>query len=222
MRGDSIRDFYAKTLALLGLGVLAGTGALVDYWPSGVALPAVESALQRVELAGSLPIPASEPEVVRVPTPRRQPRASAPEQPPLASAASGRSQLVLALATFSELETARPMRLSPPSPAVPVATFASYVNEFPMGEEVALSSPAGFLSTGTLALAAPPPSPDAAPAEAEAEAEVEDDGDGRGGLLTGAVKRTGTSIVRTGRKTGAYILEAFRLAGGAVRKALPN
>lgn len=33
MRGDSLRDFYAKTLAVLGLGLLAGAGAIVDYWP---------------------------------------------------------------------------------------------------------------------------------------------------------------------------------------------
>src|SRR5690606_234841 len=39
VRGDSRRDLYAKTLALCGLGLLAGTGALVDYWPVGMKLP---------------------------------------------------------------------------------------------------------------------------------------------------------------------------------------
>ena len=34
MRGDSLRDLYAKVIAVVGLGVLAGAGALVDYWPS--------------------------------------------------------------------------------------------------------------------------------------------------------------------------------------------
>lgn len=41
MRGDSLRDFYAKTLAVAGLGLLAGAGAIVDYWPVGGPLPAV-------------------------------------------------------------------------------------------------------------------------------------------------------------------------------------
>jgi hypothetical protein len=36
------------------------------------------------------------------------------------------------------------------------------------------------------------------------------------------VKRTGTSIARTGRRTGASIVEAFRVVSGAVRRALPN
>lgn len=41
MRGDSLRDFYAKTLAVLGLGVLAATGAAVDYWPVSEDWPTV-------------------------------------------------------------------------------------------------------------------------------------------------------------------------------------
>ena len=43
MRGDSLRDLYAKTLAVLGLGLLAGAGAVVDYWPAGSSAPAIAS-----------------------------------------------------------------------------------------------------------------------------------------------------------------------------------
>lgn len=50
MRGDSLRDLYAKALALLGLGLLGVAGALVDYWPVRGELPAVASVL-------SLPAP---------------------------------------------------------------------------------------------------------------------------------------------------------------------
>lgn len=39
MRGDSLRDFYAKTLAVAGLGLLACAGAIVDYWPVNEELP---------------------------------------------------------------------------------------------------------------------------------------------------------------------------------------
>ena len=44
MRGDSIRDLYAKTLAVAGLGLLAAAGAIVDYWPAGGQLPALTHA----------------------------------------------------------------------------------------------------------------------------------------------------------------------------------
>ena len=41
MRGDSRIDLYAKSLALLGLGLIAGIGAAVDYWPGDLRLPSV-------------------------------------------------------------------------------------------------------------------------------------------------------------------------------------
>jgi hypothetical protein len=44
VRGDSRRDFYAKSLALAGLGMLAAAGAAVDYWPVGGSLPVVSAA----------------------------------------------------------------------------------------------------------------------------------------------------------------------------------
>lgn len=41
MRGDSLRDFYAKTFVVLGLGLLAAAGAVVDYWPANGEWPNV-------------------------------------------------------------------------------------------------------------------------------------------------------------------------------------
>jgi hypothetical protein len=45
VRGYDIRDLYAKALALLGLGLLAAAGALVDYWPVHSDIPVVASVL---------------------------------------------------------------------------------------------------------------------------------------------------------------------------------
>lgn len=53
MRGDSLRDFYAKVLAVAGLGLVACIGALVDYWPAGDVLPTVAAA-PRVPPAATL------------------------------------------------------------------------------------------------------------------------------------------------------------------------
>jgi hypothetical protein len=43
VRGDSLRDLYAKTLAVIGLALLAGAGAIVDYWPVPAPVPRVDS-----------------------------------------------------------------------------------------------------------------------------------------------------------------------------------
>jgi hypothetical protein len=39
MRGDSLRDFYAKALALMGLALLGLVGAAVEYWPTAAVVP---------------------------------------------------------------------------------------------------------------------------------------------------------------------------------------
>jgi hypothetical protein len=53
--------------------------------------------------------------------------------------------------------------------------------------------------------------------ELDADADADEDG-----LLAGALKKTGTSIVKTGVKTGSSLLVAFRAVGGAVRRVLPD
>jgi hypothetical protein len=58
VRGDSLRDLYAKTLALLGLGLLGVAGALVDYWPVSGQIPTVEAVLA---LPAGLTLPAVSP-----------------------------------------------------------------------------------------------------------------------------------------------------------------
>jgi hypothetical protein len=208
MRGDSIRDFYAKTLALLGLGVLAGTGALVDYWPSGVAMPAVESGLSLPQTARSLPVPAVIPEfrpaVSRTAAVRE---VSAPE-PVVVELAEAPRLPVLPIASMTEMVLLEAVNLSRPAASMPVETFAASFDDAALGQEIVLSQPTVVRASTTLALAG--------------SAMSSSEGEGHDGLITGAVKRTGTSILRTGRKTGASIVEAFRVVSGAFRRALPN
>jgi len=42
VRGDSRLDFFAKSLAVAGLGLIGATGALIDYWPAPMRLPQVD------------------------------------------------------------------------------------------------------------------------------------------------------------------------------------
>jgi len=206
MRGDSIRDLYAKTLALLGLGVLAGTGALVDYWPSGVRLPVVESSFAQPEMSLALAVPDQPfaPDVRVASAPRNDGR-----RPTLTPALS----LVDLLPETTLVDLSEPINrdvihtvaLSGPAVLSPVV-FAQDESLGPLGEEVSLSEPTGSWTESTLAMSAPVALSDA---------------DDRG-VISGVVRATKSSLVLTGRKTGASILGAFRVVSGAVRKALPN
>jgi hypothetical protein len=205
MRGDSIRDLYAKTLALLGLGVLAGTGALVDYWPSGVAMPMVDAGLAQPEIARSLPVPDRQPNFALLVPPSRPARPRPVVAVVQAAAVETRIPTVPELALAPVGDIVMDVELTPPPAAAPVQTFAFSV-DYSLGEEVPLTEPEPW-PVATLAMSAP------------VAASSDDE---HGGLLTSMVKRTGSSIARGGRKTGASIVEAFRVVSGAVRRALPN
>jgi hypothetical protein len=206
MRGDSLRDLYAKTLALLGLGVLAGTGALVDYWPSGVALPTVQSGFTEPERVASLPVPEVQPAFAVLAAAR--PRAVRPVVHVADAATIDAPTPRMPALDLAETDQGfrQVVFLARPADAVPVQAF-SMSDEYGLGQEVALTPPIEWPST-RMALATP-----------AVTRGSESDHDGR---ITGMVKRTGSSIVRTGRKTGASILDAFRAVSGAVRRALPN
>ena len=199
MRGDSIRDFYAKTLALVGLGVLAGAGALVDYWPvSSVSLPTAETALTLPDLARSMPVPISDfapvlhSAEVSSPAPRRVEAVPATAFDVQASATD---------VSFGELVAISEVMPQPASlELVPLSASR--------GSEVAFNAPLQ-------------PEPIATMAMLTEQSTMSVDHD-RDGFLTGAVKRTGTSIARTSMKTGSSIWDAIRAVPGFVRKALPN
>ncbi len=212
MRGDSIRDLYAKTLALLGLGVIAGAGALVDYWPTGITLPVVAPVQTALAPAGPLPLDS----------------VGLPEPP---------APVMVADARPANRQPARTTEQA--SPASDMVLPAAFVRPQPIaltGHDVALAPPVARLSFDVTRSAEPvemtyeplapedlelyaEPEPMLIPTRASLVSSIAaDDGDG---LLTGAMKKTGSSIVRTGVKTGASFLDAVRVVSSAVRRALP-
>lgn len=226
VRGDSLRDFYAKTLALAGLSLLAGVGALVDYWPVTVSLPPVSAR------ASLLPPPVDPSTIAREPIVLAQGIASdsswspAPKRRPTQVAVSGTD--VVPLPSLDELpslnELAAPFSPMPflPEPVAIVAVNTATSHPDPVG---APSPPSSFSGSDVDALmsAAGPDGP--VSATLSGVGADEDDG----GLITGAFKKTGSSLVRTGARTGASlvdagasIVDAMRFVSGAVRRALPT
>jgi hypothetical protein len=198
VRGDSLRDLYAKTLALLGLGVLAGAGALVDYLPVGVRLPDANPALTLPPIARALPVRA-----VRIPSEiglRAAARQTVPE--PASVARFDQTVTPLPIAQTASLEVGRPVRLyAPVYRSIAVASFSE-----PSSDELAgVAGDDGLIESQWL--------PERIAFDAT---QAPDDG-----FFTAAVKKTGSSIVRTGARTGASIVDGLRAVGGAVRWALP-
>lgn len=188
MRGDSIRDLYAKTAALAGLAVLAGIGALVDYWPVGVTPPSV----------ATLALPAPQVAVVVSPGLERVPvvlaRAERPALPALA---------VMADAPVPVGESIALAALLAPAPAPTPAVVDAEPIETRATEPVAEPVP---FTVG----------PDFDPAlvyqmGAEDEAGFLAD-------AVDIMKTTGSTIKRGGAITGAGIVSAFRAVSGAFRK----
>ena len=212
VRGDSLRDFQAKVLAIAGLGVLAGIGALVDYWPTGSNVPAI--------LSGSLARPA-----VPVPTPASV--AAARETETEIETAVPMPALSVARRTRSEAQ---------PATVEPVATVAS-AGALPIGEPLSLAAielnltqvvpssapaPATAAPAEPIALPAPPVvasvenrpyTPTFAPTFVVPEPEP--------GFVMGTLRKTGAGIAKGGAATGASIVDAFRGVAGAFKKVSP-
>ena len=218
MRGDSLRDLYAKVIAVVGLGVLAGAGALVDYWPTRGALPRVATATGLVTPPGPLPVPVVT--TVDASPARPAPARSARIQP---AAVTTRTPTALTQVTPpASVAVASPVAATPLAP-LPVA------HRIDLAGSTAIALAAPPVAPAPVVTPAPPPTdpfvaaagdafPDA-PLRFAPPATLADDSDG---FIVGAVKKTRDSIVRTGRKTGASIFDAFRFVGGKMKKALPG
>jgi hypothetical protein len=190
VRGDSLRDLYAKTLALCGLGLLAGVGALVDYWPVGVAVPQPGAA--------SIALPeryaAARAEDVPVPVRIAQPVPVAPA--PVATLAS--LPVVSGLPPIAD----RVVTLDAPVP-LPAAMTTTVVADAAPAAEVPLVGPAPIELVTTLAF-------EPVPVYQMAVAEPVDEGFFSDAL--DIMKSTGSTIARGGAKTGASIVGALRIA----------
>ena len=207
MRGDSLRDLYAKTLALFGLALLAGVGALVDYWPASGALPVVASPMPG-------PVPVRLPDLASIDVDTLKRAAAAPTAP---RAARPRPALVRRVPVNRPVDVALHAL-----PLVPV------VDDIPVTDAVTLGEPplpAAVTPVVATRLPAPeielPPAPvpgfgPSQPGSAGGDGSA----DGFFDNATSAFKKTGESIVNTTVKTGSSIIKAFGLVGGAFKKVI--
>lgn len=219
VRGDSLRDLYAKALALLGLGVLAGVGALVDYWPARAPLPAIAGA----PLAPAIPRSISPAAVARAPV---QTRVVSRAVPPQSAARALQIAPVIERPSLLVAASAAGDPVRRESFDLEVTTeFADLVPAAALSDPDMDDAP---VAEAFMATAEPSALSSADPTELFGEAsaarivlaEVTDEAGE--GLITGAFKRTGTSIVKTGARTGASIFDAVRIVSGMVRRALPT
>jgi len=195
MRGDSLRDLYAKTIAVCGLGLLAGAGALVDYWPTAAALPFVRPAFPQPALARALPVPEDAlqaPSMIALVESRPlRPTRRVDVVPPLPR---------VDVTPVDQIVFGQQVALAVP-PALPIRATTAQATD---GYEVALTAPAE--PSMVLAMYAAPVS------------SGEDDGNG---FISSAFKKTGSSIASAGSKTGAAFVGAFRTMTGVMRRVNP-
>jgi hypothetical protein len=176
----------------------------VDYWPVGVTMPDAGSALELPVVARALP-------VSELPSVTVVQHGVARESRPLESLDRRLTPAVYA---------ALPVALSPAgglgetlsldAPAVrpsaaPVPVFTEPAGP-PLDE---IAEPRLTLASTSMPASVPAPAFTAASEDTD-------------GFISGAFKKTGSSIVKTSMKTGSSIVDAVRVVGGAVRKALPN
>lgn len=191
VRGDSLRDLYAKALALLGLGLLGATGALVNYWPVQNNMPGVASAL--VVPAG-VPVPSIAEASVDVTTWSVEPRRPAASLRHLAAASSD-----VVAADASEVTT---LGLAEPS-----AASATVTSDLPPSLVVAPATtanmPASPLELLPPVITAAGELPDLSPVPTSQNG---------GNMLTGAARTVG----RAGHRTGTAVWGGFVSVASAV------
>jgi len=207
VRGDSLRDLYAKGLALLGLGLLGGIGALVDYWPAGgEPAPAVAGALQMPRLASAFPY-----RDITIPVPAPEPRVTAPAVVvPVATEIPVESPAMMLADAMAQVSLAPPplQSIAAPAPAdVPAVEVALSVPEL-----TALAPARAML-----------PDPVAVVAANEADdsgffADAADVALKAGSTIANGTIKAGSTIAAGTMKAGAPLVEVVRVLGGAFKK----
>lgn len=183
--------------------MLAGAGALVDYWPVGINLPfAAPAATASPMISGPLDVPA-DPMVLAGGTSIPVVQIS-PVSQPAVTPAPALDPLLSAIATVDPFLT-RTVTIDAPPPPVAALTVAPELRE-------TMSTLA--LAEARLGLDAPVPM---LFADASGHRSGMEDG-----LLAGAFRKTGTSIVRTSMRTGSSLADAFRVVGSVVRRVWPD
>jgi hypothetical protein len=145
VRGDSVRDLYAKTLAVCGLGLLAGAGALVDYWPVRGDVPAV-SPVASLQPAVRV-LAADLTRVIPAPPPVRVAIARPAPVPAALPVHDGSYDVVLMAATDASLEFAGLGDWPPPAPE-PLPVFVELPLPVVETEPIALA-PSPWSAGGT-------------------------------------------------------------------------
>jgi hypothetical protein len=204
VRGDSLRDRYAKGLALLGLGMLASAGAVVDYWPTVGRLPLVPPAER--EILAQVQEPARDPLAIVIPAQAQATRLATvsrahpiPVPVPAISVAQPPVLVGQPVALVAPVASAEPVY----GPAEPLATLVSAEPPTQIGAASSLILPPLVTSRNAV--------------DWPAEADHHD-----GFPIPGAVKTAGASILRTSARAGASVFDAFRSLGGTLLRALPN
>jgi hypothetical protein len=200
VRGDSLRDLYAKGLALLGLGFLAAVGALFDYWPVSSELPRVARALT-VPPASTAPVLMLASTEVAPPisrgSRRQEPRAAVPEAAPT-PLDQGAPSLPVSAMSLPPSGLGWPIALAAPSDAPPPALVDTPT--LPPPTDIAWDEPPATAAIDLIAATGP----------------ARDDGSAIG-YVTDAFKKTGRTLVKTGAKTGDAIRDVLVMFGGAFR-----
>lgn len=184
----------------MGLGLLAGAGALVDYWPTDVRLPRVATVAFRPILARAHAVPQAPPMLALASEPARFARPAVT----IAAVTSPALAIDRAAPDVSD-DLAAPVE-SPTFDVVPaVATSAP-------AQQVALSLPAA-LEQHDAESAEPLRQYSTGPAPSE--------GSFFGDAMraaSGSLANAGGTIVTAGVKTGQSVAGAFRAAADAVKK----
>lgn len=208
-------------MALCGLGMLAGVGAIVDYWPVAIRFPVATVAVPERQ-PGPRPVPHdawARLEHVRFDL------TGEPAAAGTAVASAGRTtDLPGDVASHTRGDAARRAAGAPVpvlAQALPVAAAPPTLAGTRRVRELAPPPARVFVRDVRSALPEPQLRPeDLAPGRPVAHGGMAADAADRG-VLTSAFRVTGQSLARTGAVTGASLAGAFRRVGSAVRRVVP-